>query len=72
MNTCLENLLDKAHEQKSPKEIVALSPEALEGVSEKGAEALKTALGVKTIADLATNKYVLWAQALNTLAQAQK
>ena len=72
MNQCLEHVLDKAHEKKSMKEVAALSPEALQGVSEKGAEALKAALGVKTIQELATNKFVLWAQAINTLALAEK
>jgi len=71
MNQCLANLLDKEHEQKNPKELVELSPAALQGISDKGAEGLK-ALGIKTIGDLATNKYVLWAQALNTLAAAEK
>ena len=31
-----------------------------------------SALGVKTVAELATNKYVLWAQALNNLAPYEK
>lgn len=72
MNQSLENVLDKAHEQKKLKEIVELSPAALQGVSDKDAEALKAALGIKTIRDLATNKFILWAQALNTLAAAEK
>jgi hypothetical protein len=41
---------------------------ALQGVSEADAAALKSALGISTIRDLATNKFVLWAQAINNLA----
>jgi len=72
MNQSLEHVLDKAHEKKSLKELVELSPAALQGVSDKDAEALKSAFGIKSIRDLATNKFVLWAQALNTLAAAEK
>jgi len=72
MTQSLEHVLDKAHEKKSLKELADLSPAALQGVSEKDAEALKAAFGIKTIRDLATNKYVLWAQAINTLALAEK
>lgn len=72
MNKSLEHVLDKAHEQKSFKEVADLSPAALQGVSDKDAEALKAAFGIKTIRDLATNKFVLWAQAITTLAAAEK
>ena len=41
---------------------------SLQGVSDKMAEALKEALGVQTVGDLARNKYVLWAQAIETLS----
>lgn len=40
---------------------------ALAGVSDADAEALQKAFGIKTTGDLATNKYVLWAQAITTL-----
>lgn len=72
MNQSLEHVLDKAHEKKSLKEVAELSPAALQGVSEKDAEALKAAFGIKSIRDLATNKFVLWAQAISTLALAEK
>ncbi|MCU1389069.1 MAG: hypothetical protein JWL72_2407, partial [Ilumatobacteraceae bacterium] len=35
-------------------------------------EALAKALNIKTIGDLATNKYVLWAQAITTLGGGKK
>lgn len=63
-------MLDKAHENKTIAEIVALSPAALQGVSEADAQALEKAFNIKTIGGLATNKFVLWAQALNTIAKA--
>ena len=71
-NESLSETLDKAWEEKPLKEIVKQSPEILQGISEKKAQALKDALGVKTVAELATNKYVLWAQALNNLAPYEK
>lgn len=68
VQTYLEAALDKAYEKKSLTEILAASPAALAGVSEKDAELLNAAFGIKTIKDLATNKYFMAAQALNNLA----
>ncbi len=42
---------------------------ALQGVSESDAAHLKEAFGIDTIRELATNKFVLWAQAINVLAK---
>jgi hypothetical protein len=42
---------------------------ALQGLSEDDAEKLKSALGIKTIKDLGTNKYFLWAQAIAKLSE---
>ena len=61
--------LDKAYEQMDFAELAKSPVEALAGVSAADAEALAKALGIKTIADLATNKYVLWAQAITTLSK---
>jgi hypothetical protein len=41
---------------------------ALQGVSQADEDALKAALNIKTIRDLAENKFVLWAQAITNLA----
>ena len=60
----LTHLLDKAHEQKPIAEILALSPSALEGVTDKDAELLHAAFGIKTIADMGKNKFFRWAQFL--------
>lgn len=68
----LRDMLDKAHEEKPLKTVVTLSPAALQGVSDADAEALKKAFNINTIADLATNKYVRWAQALVTMAEVEK
>ena len=64
----LSKYLDKAYEQKEVGELVDAPVDALQGVSAADAEALKKALNIKTIGDLARNKYVLWAQAIANLA----
>jgi len=64
----IDKALDKAYEQKSFKELADAPVDALQGVSAGDAEKLKEAFNVKTIRDLATLKYVRWAQAITTLA----
>lgn len=54
----LEKALDKAYENKDLKDILDAPPSALAGLTEKHDEQLKEALGVKTIRDLGTNKFV--------------
>ena len=56
---------DKAYEDKSIEELVAAPVAAISGVSESDAVDLKKAFGIKTVADFATNKYVLLAQGIN-------
>ncbi|MFN3430635.1 MAG: hypothetical protein ACK46X_11855 [Candidatus Sericytochromatia bacterium] len=68
----LETALDKAYETKPLTEILAASPAALAGVSDKDAELLKQAFGIKSIQDMATNKFFLTAQALVNLAAVKK
>ena len=60
--------LDKAYEGKEFSELAKAPVAALQGVSESDAAALQSAFGIKTIADLATSKYVIWAQAINALS----
>jgi len=62
-------ILDKAYEGKEFAELAAAPVSALQGVSEGDAEHLKAAFGIVTIRDLATNKFVLWAQAINVLSK---
>lgn len=64
----VSKFLDKAFEGKEFAELAKAPISALAGVSEADAAALASSLGIKTIGDLATSKYVLWAQAINTLA----
>ena len=49
-----------------------MSPAVLQGVSENDAKLLREAFGIKTVSDMATNKFFLWAQAIHTLAQYEK
>jgi hypothetical protein len=72
MGSLIENIVDKAWENKSLKEICKASPEALQGVSKGDADKLKEAFGIDTIAELASNKYFLNAQALCQLAKYEK
>ena len=61
--------LDKDCETKSAQEIADAPVAALQGVSESDAEKLKEAFNIKTVRDLGTNKYFLWAQAFAKLAE---
>jgi hypothetical protein len=61
--------LDKAYENMEFSELVNAPIEALAGISAADGEALAKALNIKTIGDLATSKYVLWAQAIATLSK---
>lgn len=67
----LSKALDKAWEDKSLEEILAAPPSALAGLTEKHDALLQEALGIKTIADLGSNKYVTLAHALSTLGHKQ-
>jgi len=65
----IANKLDKAYESKPVEELAAAPVTALQGVSDGDAEHLKAALGIVTVADLGTNKFFLWAQAITKLAE---
>ena len=71
-NESLTEILDKAQETAALKDIVAMSPSVLQGVSENDAKLLQEAFGIKTVSDMATNRFFLWAQALHILAQREK
>jgi hypothetical protein len=60
--------VDKAHEQKEFRELAELPIDALQGVSQGDAEALQKTLGIKTIRQLAENKFIRAAQAITLLA----
>ncbi|EFV13682.1 hypothetical protein [Segniliparus rugosus] len=54
---------DKAYADKSLAELLDAPVDAIKGVSEGDAEKLKAAFNIKTVKDLGTNKFFLWAQA---------
>lgn len=60
---------DKAFENASIEELAKAPVSALQGVSDSDAEHLKAAFNIKTVGDLGTNKYFLWAQSVATLAK---
>lgn len=72
VNDSLREVLDKEWEDKPLKEIIQASPAVFQGVSEADAELLKQAFNIKTIEQMAENKFFRWAQALTTLAHAEK
>lgn len=63
-----ETLLDKAYEKKTAKELVDAPVDALAGVSQGDAALLLKAFGIKTIGDLATNKYFVAARQIADIA----
>jgi hypothetical protein len=65
----ITKFFDKAFEQKEFSELADAPVDAIAGVSEADAVALKSALGIKSVRDLATNKYVLIAQAVVALSK---
>ena len=60
---------DKTYEDKSIEELCKAPVSAISGVSEPDAVDLKKAFGIKTVEDLATNKYVRLAQGINCLSE---
>jgi hypothetical protein len=60
--------VDKAYEGMTVAELAKAPVAALQGVSENDAKLLKEAFNISTVADLGTNKYFLWAQAITKLA----
>ena len=62
--------LDKAHEGKTLKEIIALPPSALQGVAAHADDAWAE-LGVKSIGDLGSWKFAAAAHAIATLAECE-
>lgn len=59
---------DKAFADKSIAELADAPVDALNGVSPGDAERLKAAFNIKSVRDLGTNKFFLWAQAVAKLA----
>lgn len=72
MNLSFEHILDKEWEGKTAQEVAAASTAVLQGLTDERAQKIAEALGAKTVAELAANKYVRWAQAIATLADFEK
>lgn len=68
----LDALLDKAYESTPLHELADAPVSALSGVSDADGEALAKAFNIKTIGDLADNKYVKAAQAIAELGRLTK
>jgi predicted RecB family nuclease len=64
--------VDKAYEGKSFKELADSPVSVLSGISQKDAQLLEQAFGVKTISDLARLKQVRLAQAITALAESEQ
>ncbi|HEX8981562.1 MAG TPA: hypothetical protein VF792_02230 [Ktedonobacterales bacterium] len=63
----ITHLVDKAFESQDFHQLADAPVDALEGVSAGDADLLQKAFNIKTIRDLATNKYFLRAQAIVAL-----
>lgn len=68
----LDAVLDKAYETSTPAELVNAPVAALAGVSDGDAELLRKAFNIKTIGDLAGNKYFRAATAIADIAAIAK
>jgi hypothetical protein len=64
----LSSKFDKAYQDKGIEELAGAPLAALQGLSDADAQKLQDALGIKTVKDLGTNKFFLWAQAIAKLA----
>jgi hypothetical protein len=64
----LDAVLDKAYESSTLAELVDAPVSALAGVSDGDAELLAQAFGIKTVGDLAGNKYFRAASAIVEIA----
>ncbi|EGD26079.1 hypothetical protein H849_11226 [Prescottella equi NBRC 101255 = C 7] len=66
--TGIASKFDKAFESRSVDDLADAPVSSLRGVSDSDAEHLLAAFGIRTVRDLGTNKFFLWAQAVATLA----
>jgi hypothetical protein len=68
----INSMVDKEFESKSLTEILNAPVSALQGVSDGDAQKLKDAFNIKTVKDLASNKFFLRALAISHLASGEK
>jgi len=68
----IDKFVDKKYEKMSFQELAKAPVDAISGISENDAKLLKEAFNVKTVSDLASLKYVKWAQAICILAAGEE
>ncbi|MGY2894942.1 hypothetical protein [Deinococcus sp. UYEF24] len=68
----INKFFDKAFADKELDELADAPVSALNGVSEADGEALQKAFNIKTVRDLAENKFVLIAQGIAALSSKKK
>jgi hypothetical protein len=64
----VSQFFDKDYEQKEFNDLADAPVEAIQGLSEGDAEKLKEAFNIKTVRDLAENKFVRVVQAVVTIS----
>ena len=64
--------VDKKYEKMTLKQIAGSPVDALQGLSERHAKLLQEAFKIKTVADLAKNKYFKWATAIVELSKGEE
>jgi hypothetical protein len=69
MSEFIVKFYDKAYEKKTIVELKEAPVAAISGVSQSDAQDLEKAFGIKTVEDLATNKYVKLAQGISCFSQ---
>ncbi len=67
----VSQFFDKDYEQKEFNELADAPVDAIQGLSESDAQALKQALGIDTIRELAENKFVRIARAVVALSDSR-
>jgi uracil-DNA glycosylase len=70
MGSSFEKIVGQGQKTKTALELAASPPDILTGVSEADAQSLSEALGIETIRDLATNRFVRAAGAVTAAADA--
>ena len=60
---------DTEYLDKGIDDLAKAPVEALKGLSESDAQKLKEALNIKTVKDLGTNKFFIWAHSVAKLAE---
>lgn len=69
----IENrVVDKAYRDKDFRELLKAPVEALNGLSENDAKNLREAFAIRTIEDLANNKYFKAAEAIKRIAETER